>query len=100
MQPVVVTVLCFVVYVLFYRFYARHLGRRVFKLDSDRPTPAHTMGDGVDYVPSSKPVLFRASLRLHSRIGPDARSCYRGHLGLAAGDAVGGSRDRCHWSGS
>ena len=58
MQPVVVTVLCFVVYVLFYRFYARHLGRRVFKLDSDRPTPAHTMGDGVDYVPSSKPVLF------------------------------------------
>ena len=58
MQPVVAAVLCFVAYILFYRFYARHLGRRIFRLDPTAPTPAHTMGDGVDYVPSRKGVLF------------------------------------------
>jgi carbon starvation protein len=58
MQPVVAAVLCFIVYILFYRFYARYLGRHIFKLDPTRATPAHTMSDGVDYVPSRKIVLF------------------------------------------
>ncbi len=58
MQPVVAAVLCFIAYILFYRFYARHLGRHIFKLDPTRQTPAHTMSDGVDYVPSRKVVLF------------------------------------------
>ena len=58
MQPVVAAVLCFIAYILFYRFYARHLGRHIFKLDPARLTPAHTMSDGVDYVPSRKFVLF------------------------------------------
>ena len=58
MQPVVAAVLCFVAYILFYKFYARYLGRHIFKLDPTRETPAHTMGDGVDYVPSKRAVLF------------------------------------------
>lgn len=58
MQPAVAAVLCFIVYLLFYRFYARHLGSRIFKLDPTARTPAHTMADGVDYVASAKPQLF------------------------------------------
>ena len=58
MQPVVAAVLCFIAYILFYRFYARHLGQHIFRLDPTRETPAHTMSDGVDYVPSRKVVLF------------------------------------------
>ncbi len=58
MQPIVAAGLCFVTYILMYRFYARYLGRHVFRLDPTAQTPAHTMTDGVDYVPCRKSVLF------------------------------------------
>jgi len=46
-------------YVVFYRFYARGLlARRVFGLNDDTPTPAHTLRDDVDYLPANKYVLF------------------------------------------
>jgi carbon starvation protein len=53
-----VTALCFVVYFAGYRFYAGWLARRVFLLDPSRPTPAHTLRDEVDYVPTGRWVLF------------------------------------------
>ena len=58
MQPVFAAVCAFVAYIVVYRFYARHLGARIFKLDPTRATPAHTMNDGVDYVPCRRAVLF------------------------------------------
>jgi carbon starvation protein len=58
MQPTIAAILCFIVYILFYRFYARHLGSKIFRLDPTVKTPAHTMADGVDYVASKKPQLF------------------------------------------
>ena len=58
MQPVLAAILCFIAYALVYRFYARHLGSRIFQLDPEASTPAHTMGDGVDYVPCRRMVLF------------------------------------------
>ena len=58
MQPVLAAVCCFIAYALAYRFYARHLGTRIFQLDPAAPTPAHTMQDGVDYVPCRRMVLF------------------------------------------
>jgi len=52
-----ITVLCF--YMLFYRFYAKRvLARTIFELDDSMPTPAHTMRDDVDYIPTNKYVLF------------------------------------------
>jgi carbon starvation protein len=52
-----ITVLCF--YVLFYRFYAKgFLAKKIFELDDSSPTPAHTMRDDVDYIPTNKYVLF------------------------------------------
>jgi carbon starvation protein len=58
MPPVLAAALCFVTYVLFYKFYARHLGSKIFKLDPNATTPAHEINDGVDYVPARKDVLF------------------------------------------
>lgn len=58
MQPVLAAICCFVLYAVVYRFYARHLGARIFRLDPNAPTPAHSMGDGVDYVPCRRMVLF------------------------------------------
>lgn len=59
MSPVVmaITVLC--LYVLFYRLYAKNiLSRKIFELDENAATPAHTMRDDVDYVPTNKYILF------------------------------------------
>ena len=41
-----------------YFFYSKFLARRIYRLDDDVPTPAHTMRDGVDYVPTNKYVLW------------------------------------------
>jgi carbon starvation protein len=40
-----------------YLFYGRFLARK-FQLDNKRETPAHTLKDGVDYVPAKAPVLL------------------------------------------
>ena len=47
-----------VCFALAYRFYSRHLAERVFGLDDERQTPAHTKEDGVDFVPTEREVLF------------------------------------------
>ena len=41
-----------------FRIYAAWLSKNVFCLDDSRETPAHRLGDGVDYVPTNKHVLF------------------------------------------
>ena len=46
------------VYAVAYRFYSRFIARKVFNLDDNRQTPAHTLNDGKDYVPTNKWVLF------------------------------------------
>ncbi len=58
MTPALAAALCILSYGLAYRFYGRFLVRRVFHLDESRETPAHTLRDGVDYVPSRPIVLF------------------------------------------
>jgi carbon starvation protein len=52
-----VMVLC--IYLIFYRFYAKgFLAKKIFSLDDKNKTPAHTMRDDVDYVPTNKYILF------------------------------------------
>jgi len=58
MQPTLAALCCFIAYVLVYRFYARYLGQRIFKLDPTRSTPAHDVNDGIDYVPCRRSILF------------------------------------------
>lgn len=52
------TLVCFIAYFLGYRFYSKYLAHRVFGLDDGRTTPAHTLRDDVDYVPTRRMVLF------------------------------------------
>ena len=41
-----------------YIFYGRWLCKQWGVGENDQPTPAHTMQDGVDYVPAPAPVLM------------------------------------------
>ena len=41
-----------------YQFYSRYISRRIYQLDPDFKTPAHTFEDGVDFVPTNRHVLF------------------------------------------
>lgn len=41
-----------------YFIYSKLLGRKIFQLSDRYKTPAHTMKDGVDYVPTNKYVLW------------------------------------------
>lgn len=41
-----------------YLLYSRFLGSKVYQLSGNYRTPAHTMNDGVDYVPTNKFVLW------------------------------------------
>ena len=45
-------------YFVGYRFYSRFIAARIFALDDSRPTPAHRLADGHDYVPTSRWVAF------------------------------------------
>ncbi len=58
MSVIIPTLACFAVYAAGYLFYSRFLSERLYGLSDVRPTPAHTLTDGVDYVPATKPVVF------------------------------------------
>jgi carbon starvation protein len=53
--------LAFITFALFalgYRYYARFLAEKVFRLDAAEPVPSREREDGVDYVPTPKHVLW------------------------------------------
>lgn len=57
MESVVILLASLVCLSLAYRFYSPYIARRL-GMEPNRPTPAHTMTDGVDYYPAKMPVLF------------------------------------------
>ncbi len=58
MTTVAIALGSLVLYLIAYRTYGRYLARRIFRIDPDRTTPAHDLEDGVDYVPSSRAMVF------------------------------------------
>ena len=58
MPAVTLLIVVLGIFFLGYRYYSTYLAERVYALDDALPTPAHTMQDGVDYVPTNKHVLF------------------------------------------
>ena len=56
--PLLAAAICLTAFGLAYRFYSRFLADRLFELNPDRPTPAVTLRDDVDYVPANRYVLF------------------------------------------
>lgn len=56
-----------------YLLYSRFLASKVYQLSDSFSTPAHTMEDGVDYVPTNKYVLWgTTSPRLRARLPSSA----------------------------
>ena len=45
-------------YVFVYFVYAKILDKKIVEPDNSNQTPAHSLNDGVDYIPSPTPVLF------------------------------------------
>src|SRR5437899_5182192 len=64
----VVAAACF--YVLAYRFYGRFLAQRVVELDNRRITPAHRLGDGANFTPTHRWVLFGHHFAAIAGAGP------------------------------
>ncbi len=58
MTSTLVVVACFGFYFAGYLFYSHFLAQQVFALRPDAVTPAHSMEDGIDYVPTRPIVLF------------------------------------------
>lgn len=58
MSPVVAVAFCVAFYAFGYFVYSRYIATRIFELRAGHPTPAHTLEDGVDYVPTHRLVLF------------------------------------------
>jgi carbon starvation protein len=58
MNAALLAVIVLVAFALGYRFYAKFLAEVVFQLRADEPVPARELEDGVDYVPTSKQVLW------------------------------------------
>ncbi len=70
MNAALIAVICFVALIAAHLTYGRLLGRRVFRLDADRTTPAHRYRDGVDFVPTPVPVLFGHHFASIAGLGP------------------------------
>lgn len=58
MNTLVLLSVCLVILLCGYIFYGRWLVKQWGVGEGNRPTPAHTMNDGVDYVPAKAPVLM------------------------------------------
>lgn len=57
MNALAVALSILALYFIAYRFYARLIGKQL-DIRPDRPTPAHTEHDGVDYVPAKNWVIL------------------------------------------
>jgi carbon starvation protein len=58
MEAILIMVIAFVGYLLAYRLYGRFVGKKIFALSNTTKTPAVSMEDGRDYVPTRKGIIF------------------------------------------
>jgi len=72
-----------VLFYLAYHFYGR-LVERVFGVDPVRQTPAHTLRDGVDYVPTQPAILFGHHFASIAGAGPIVGPVLAAQFGWAA----------------
>jgi carbon starvation protein len=59
-----------VIFAFSYRYYGAFIAHKVARVDRSRPTPAVTMADGRDFVPTNKYVLFGHHFAAISASGP------------------------------
>ncbi|MBO7251038.1 MAG: carbon starvation protein A [Oscillospiraceae bacterium] len=79
MTGITLVLVCSALLLCGYIFYGRYLCKKWGVGENDQPTPAHTMEDGVDYVPAPAPVLMGHHFSSIAGAGP-----ITGHLSAAA----------------
>ncbi len=70
MNSLWVVLIGIVVIFVAYRFYAKQIDRRVIQSDPERATPARMYMDGVDFVPTSRFVLYGYHFKSIAAAGP------------------------------
>jgi carbon starvation protein len=58
MNAVVIVILGLIVFFIGYRFYSKYIDTKIMKSDPKKATPAKMYMDGVDFMPTSKNILF------------------------------------------
>jgi carbon starvation protein len=58
MNSVVVLIIGFIVFFIGYRFYSKYIDTKIIKSDPKKSTPAKMFMDGVEFMPTSKNILF------------------------------------------
>ncbi|MEW6376112.1 MAG: carbon starvation CstA family protein [Thermodesulfobacteriota bacterium] len=58
MNSVIVLILGFIVFFVGYRIYAKYIDTKIMKADPKKATPAKMYMDGVEFMPTSKNILF------------------------------------------
>ncbi len=58
LNGVLLAIIGMVVFALGYKFYAKFIAEKIFRLDRNFVTPSHQFEDGVDFVPTNKHVLW------------------------------------------
>ncbi|HLQ66886.1 MAG TPA: carbon starvation protein A [Candidatus Limnocylindrales bacterium] len=98
MNSIVLPLTAIVVFAFAYRYYGAFIAFKVARIDPTRPTPAVTMADGRDFVPTNKYVLFGHHFAAISASGPligpvlAAQFGYLpGALWILVGAALGGA---------
>lgn len=70
MNGALVALISLVLFGLGYWLYGSYLAETLLELDPSRPTPAHRLNDGIDYVPSNRWVLFGHHFASIAGLGP------------------------------
>jgi carbon starvation protein len=70
MNSLFLVIFSFIGYILAYHLYGKYLSQKIFSLNNTILTPAHTLTDGRDYVPSKKEIVFGHHFTSIAGLGP------------------------------
>jgi len=70
MNAVTIVIGSMCILMIAYRLYGTFMAAKVLKLDDSKPTPAHELNDGKDYVPTNKWVAFGHHFAAIAAAGP------------------------------
>jgi carbon starvation protein len=70
LNAIVVVIGSMCILALAYRFYGVFMANKVLRLTDNRPTPAHVLADGKDYVPTNRWVVFGHHFAAIAAAGP------------------------------
>ena len=82
MNGAILLIVGIVFFVLAYHFYGRFL-EKLFGVDVNRPTPAHTKQDNIDYIPTRPSILFGHHFASIAGAGPIVGPVLAAYLGWA-----------------